>query len=301
MSDIKLSKSYWVSGEEIMRLSVFLPRIPRVKCIFGFLILLKGNMKMDFHDQYDVVAVAAHPDDLEITCGGTLALMVQQGYKVAIVDLTTGEPTPRGSEAIRASEAENARIALGVHKRILLGLPNRVLMDSPENRFKLATLLRKLKPEILIGTSGRTPAASPDHYQAQLLIEASRFYAQFTKWDDKFENTKPHRITHLVYAPFPFDAEVREYPGSFTVDVSSTWEKKMASIRCYESQFDAARFDRIRHTFTGFNVAMGSKCGFAYGETFHLPVPVGTTDLVSLVRGSKGTPAPVSLAGHAQV
>lgn len=250
------------------------------------------------NEQFDVVAVAAHPDDLEITCGGTIALMVRQGYRVAIIDLTTGEPTPRGSEYQRAIEAENARKILGAHRRFQLGLPNRILMDSPENRFTLATLLRKLQPEILLGTCGRTPAASPDHFQAQLLIEAARFYSQFTKWDDRFENTKPHRITHLVYAPFPFDAEIRHYPGSFTVDISSTWEQKLEAIRCYESQFDEGRFAKIRHTVTGLNITMGSKCGFTHGEIFHLAVPVGTGDLVNLVRGSKGSPAPVSLAGH---
>ena len=92
-------------------------------------------MTANLDQKWDVVAVAAHPDDLEITCGGTLAMLTSQGYKVAIIDLTTGEPTPRGSEEIRAKEAEQARITLGVQARFQLGLPNRILMDSPENRF----------------------------------------------------------------------------------------------------------------------------------------------------------------------
>ena len=252
-------------------------------------------MTANLDQKWDVVAVAAHPDDLEITCGGTLAMLTSQGYKVAIIDLTTGEPTPRGSEEIRAKEAEQARITLGVQARFQLGLPNRILMDSPENRFALATLLRKLKPDILLGTSGRTPAASPDHYQAQLLIEASRFSSQLTKWDEKFGNTPPHRITHLVYAPFPFDAEIRHFPGSFTIDISSTIEKKMASVQCYQSQFDEKRFQKIRHTVMGLNNAMGSRCGFEYGEVFQMAVPVGGIDLVGIVKGSKGSPAPVQL------
>jgi len=255
-------------------------------------------MTVNLDEKWDVVAVAAHPDDLEITCGGTLALLTSQGYKVAIIDLTTGEPTPRGSEEIRAKEAKNARITLGVQARFQLGLPNRILMDCPENRFALATLLRKLKPDILLGTSGRTPAASPDHYQAQLLIEASRFSSQLTKWDEKFGNTPPHRITHLVYAPFPFDAELRHYPGTFTIDISSMIEKKMASIQCYESQFDEKRFAKIKHTVLGLNNAMGSRCGFEYGEVFQMSVPVGAIDLVQVVRGSKGSPAPVQLPGQ---
>src|SRR5579871_560710 len=116
-------------------------------------------------ERLDVLAVAAHPDDLEITCGGTLAKLVKQGYRVGILDLTTGEPTPRGSVETRAREAEAARKALGVQYRHNLGLPNRVLMDAPENRFAVATMFRRLRPGIVLTPSGRTPAASPDHYQ----------------------------------------------------------------------------------------------------------------------------------------
>ncbi|MSR32806.1 MAG: hypothetical protein EXR99_15020 [Gemmataceae bacterium] len=246
-------------------------------------------------ETFEIVAVGAHPDDLEITCGGTLAKLASQSYRVALIDLTTGEPTPRGSVETRQKEAEAASAILGVKARFQLDLPNRELFDSLPNRYALATLLRKLKPEILIGAFGRTPAASPDHYQAQLLIEAARFYSQLSKWDDRFDNTPPHRIVHLVYAPFPFDAEVRQFPGSFTVDISETMERKLEAIRCYQSQFDEARFAKIKHTITGLSCAAGSKCGFNHGEVFHLPVPVGSNDLAATVRGGKGTPAPVKL------
>src|SRR5215831_18734574 len=94
-------------------------------------------------DRLDVLAVGPHPDDLEITCGGTLAKLVRQGYRVGILDLTTGEPTPRGSEEIRAREAEAARRVLGVAVRLNLGLPNRELMDGPPARYALATELRR--------------------------------------------------------------------------------------------------------------------------------------------------------------
>src|SRR5262245_38202131 len=94
----------------------------------------------------DVLAVAPHPDDLEITCGGTIAKLVKQGHRVAMLDLTSGEPTPRGTPELRQAEAEAARVALGGPARYNLGLPNRVLMDSPENRFALATAFRRLRP-----------------------------------------------------------------------------------------------------------------------------------------------------------
>ncbi|NBO91122.1 MAG: hypothetical protein EBV06_02210 [Planctomycetia bacterium] len=231
----------------------------------------------------DVLAVAPHPDDLEILCGGTLAKLVLQGHRVAILDLTTGEPTPRGTIESRAAEAEEARRILGIPQRLNLGLPNRELMDC----------------SVVIGAAGRTPAASPDHYQGQLLIEAARFWSQLTKWDDRFENTLPWRIGHFVYACFPFDAEVRHWPGSFVIDISDTFEQKMQAVKAYRSQFDETRFDRVRHMIEAHNATAGSRCGFAYGESFHLPQPVGGADLFALVTGAKASStAPVPLPGQ---
>lgn len=245
----------------------------------------------------DVLAVGPHPDDIEILCGGTLAKMVKQGYHVGILDLTTGEPTPRGTLEIRAREAEAARQVLGVPVRVNLGLPNRELMDTPANRYALATQFRKYRPEIVIAAAGRTPAASPDHYQGQLLIEASRFWSQLTKWDDRFGGLPPFRVPHLVYAPFPFDAEQRHWPGGFIVDISDTFEIKVQAIRCYGSQFDVERIDKLQHYISGQATSVGARCGFRYGEQFAMPVPVGSGDLPKTVKGGKGSPAPVQLPG----
>ncbi len=245
----------------------------------------------------DVVAVAPHPDDLEILCGGTLAKLVLQGYRVAIIDLTSGEPTPRGSLEIRKQEAEEARDILGVQVRINLELPNRVLMDHPDNRFALATEFRRLQPKIVIAAFGRTPAGSPDHYQAGLIAEAARFYSQLTKWDDRFDGTSPYRVPHLVYVPFPSDAETRTWPGTFVIDISETIEQKLAAVQAYRSQFDENRFDKVRHYLSSANGFMGSRAGFLYGELFTLPTPVGGEDLFKLVHGGKGSIAPVQLPG----
>jgi bacillithiol biosynthesis deacetylase BshB1 len=235
-----------------------------------------------------VVAVGAHPDDLEILCGGTLANLARAGVRVAILDITDGEPTPRGTPEQRKAEAEEARRALGVRWRFNAMLPNRVLMDEPANRMALATWFRKLKPEIVISIAGRTPSGSPDHYQAQLLVEGARFYSQLTKWDARFDGTEPHRIPHLVYAPFPFDAEDHGWHGSFVVDIAETWQEKLESVRAYRSQFDEARFARIEHVMLGQAAFHGSKCGFTHGERFFLPTPVGTRDFVATVTGNAG-------------
>jgi LmbE family N-acetylglucosaminyl deacetylase len=241
--------------------------------------------------------VAPHPDDLEIACGGTLAKLVLQGYRVGMIDLTTGEPTPRGSEALRAQEAESARLILGVHVRFNLGLPNRELFDNLDARYRLATALRRLRPGVVIAFAGRTPAASPDHHQGHMLIESSRFYAQLTKWDDRFAATTPFRVPHLVYAPAPFDAEQRIWHSTFVVDISDTLDKKLEAIRVYRSQFDDERFARVRHWISGHAAATGARCGFMHGELFALPHPAPVLDLVSLVRAGKSGPAPVQISG----
>ena len=249
----------------------------------------------DLDRPLDLLAVAPHPDDLEIICGGTLAKLAKQGYHVGMIDLTTGEPTPRGSVEIRMREAEAARKILGVPVRVCLELPNRVLMDGPEVRYALATAIRKLQPTVLLTIAGRTPAASPDHNQAHLLIEAARFYSQLTKWDERFENTHPYRVPHLVYAPFPFDAEQRQFHATVVIDISSTFEQKMQAIACYQSQFAKQRMEKVEHWVRGQNAYHGGTCGYRYGELFALPTPVGGEDLITVVCGSKGTPAPVNL------
>lgn len=249
-------------------------------------------------DRLDVAAVAPHPDDLEILCGGTLAKLVKQGYRVGIFDLTSGEPTPRGSLETRQKEAEAARQVLGVQVRVNVQLPNRVLMDGPEARYALATAFRTYRPAVIIVAFGRTPAASPDHYQGGLIGEAARFHSQLTKWDDRYDGTPPYRVPHLVYAPFPSDAEHRFWHSSFIIDVTDTMEQKLEAIRCYESQFDADRYVKVKHYVTCANGFAGARCGFLYGEQFALPHPVGGEDLFKLVHGGKGTIAPVQLPGR---
>ena len=140
------------------------------------------------YPQLDVIAVGAHPDDVEIACGGTLALLVQQGYQVGIVDLTDGEPTP-GSPGpeVRLAEAQRAAEMLGVHVRVQLNLPNRRLFDTFEARVALGKEFRKYRPRLVLGFGEKTPLASPDHWQAMQITDAAVFYARLTKWDEYFD------------------------------------------------------------------------------------------------------------------
>lgn len=235
-------------------------------------------------EQLDVVAVGAHPDDVEIACGGTLAKLVRQGYRVGIVDLTDGEPTPRSpGPEVRLAEAEQAAAVLGVHQRVILELPNRRLFDSFEARILLAKQLRRFRPQIVIGFGDKTPMASPDHWQAMLITDAAVFYARLTKWDEHFDGLPVHTVAAQLYFRLAFEpATLGGYASHFTVDVSDTFDTKLASIRCYRTQFPPEKeyvFDRIR----GAGMTAGAACGFAFGETFVNTRPIGTEDLCRLI------------------
>jgi N-acetylglucosamine malate deacetylase 1 len=231
----------------------------------------------------DILFAAPHPDDLEIGCGGTIALLIRQGYRVGMVHLTNGEPTPRGTAETRLAEARAAAEVLGVKVCEILPLTNRELMDTPTARYALATVLRRYRPRILVGLAGRTVAASPDHYQGQLLTEAARFYSQLTKWDDRFDSTEPHRVDHLVYRPVPLSAETLHFPARFVVDITSTIDLKLEAIRCYASQFDGLRWERLHHHVLSMAGTEGLRCGYTYGELYALPRPLGTKDMITLL------------------
>ena len=145
------------------------------------------------HECLDVIAVGAHPDDCEIGCGGTLAALAKQGYRVGIVDLTDGEPTPNSpGPEVRLAEANRAAETLGIAKRIVLDLPNRCLFDDFEARVKLATVFRKYRPRVVLGLLGKTPMASPDHWQASQITDAAIFYSRLSKWDRHFDGLNVH-------------------------------------------------------------------------------------------------------------
>lgn len=231
-------------------------------------------------DALDVVFAMPHPDDLEITCGGTIARLVQLGYKIGVLHLTNGEPTPRGTPERRAAECAEAARILGVAHIQTLPLTNRELMDGPPARYAVATAFRRWRPRIVVGMAGRTPGASPDHYQAQLILEAARFYSQLTKWDDRFDHTPPHRIDWLWYRPVHIAAEITHWHATFVVDISAVYEQKVRAISAYKSQFDDARLARLLHRVRAADASEGGRCGFEYGELFALPHPLPLPDPV---------------------
>lgn len=236
--------------------------------------------------ELDVIAVGAHPDDVEIACGGTLAKLVDQGYRVGIIDLTNGEPTPRCDDPeIRLSEAADAAAVLGVSRKIL-ALPNRKLFDSYEARVALAIEFRRYRPKIVIGFGNKTPMASPDHFQAMQITDAAVFYSRLTKWDADFDDLPPHTIGRQLYFYLGYEPiRTPEFGGNVTVDISSHLEQKIQSVLCYKTQFPPEKrqvLDRVK----GIAITAGSAAGFDAGEVFASTRPIGCQDLVQTIMPS---------------
>jgi len=235
------------------------------------------------YEQLDVIAVGAHPDDIEIACGGTLAKLVRQGYTVGIIDLTNGEPTPGSAgPEIRLEEARKAAEVLGVHRRVTLDLPNRRLFDTFEARVALAKEFRKYRPRLVVGLGGKTPLASPDHHQASLITEAAVFYSKLTKWAEHFGDLEAHTITKHLECFLAFrEFSPTDHP-TVVVDIGDTLETKLEAVKFYVSQFPPAKahfVDRIR----AFAIQQGMAAGFAAGEILASPTAWGTRNLMGLL------------------
>jgi N-acetylglucosamine malate deacetylase 1 len=238
--------------------------------------------------QLDVIAVGAHPDDVEIACGGTLALLAKQGYRVGIIDLTDGEPTPLSpGPEVRLAEAERAAKILGVAKRIQLNMPNRRLFDSFEARVALGLEFRRYRPKLILGFGEKTPLASPDHWQAMQITDAAVFYSRLTKWDQYFEGLPVHTISSHLYYTLAFGAlGLPPAGGHLVVDITDTLDTKIEAIRCYETQFPPAKahvMDRVR----AFALQQGQAAGYNAGELLASPRTLGTRDLMHFLFGIK--------------
>ena len=178
----------------------------------------------------DIVCVGAHPDDVEIGMGGTVAALARRGADVLIVDLTDGEPTPHGTHERRMAEAADAARALGC-RRLTLELPNRYLFDTVEARTALAEVLRAERPRVLFVPYPED--AHPDHIAASRIAEAARFYAKFTRTEMSGE---PHYAAR-VYRYMAVHVRIVREP-SFLADISDTLASKLEALGCYRSQFD---------------------------------------------------------------
>lgn len=179
----------------------------------------------------DVLAIGSHPDDVELMCGGTLLKCADHGHRTGILDLTAGEMGTKGSAELRAAEAARAAEVLGISKRLNAGLPDAGVFNTQENREILVTILRELRPRIVILPFQR--GRHPDHRVGSELARDACFLAGL----NRFGSGTPHRPGKLIYA-----ASFREDAGkpTFVVDIGAQFERKMEAIRCFASQFDDA-------------------------------------------------------------
>jgi len=184
----------------------------------------------------DVLAIAAHRDDVEQTCGGTLLRMAALGLRTGILDLTQGESGTRGSAAERAAEADEAARILGVQHRQALDLPDGAVANTLENRLKVAQIVRELRPRVVILPYWE--ARHPDHATCSTLGYEACFLAGLSKFEAKFEakieagDTLPHRPFKIIYASLY--ADVRP---SFVVDITPFIEQRHAALMAYRSQY----------------------------------------------------------------
>ena len=219
----------------------------------------------------DALIVAPHPDDAEIGMGGGIARMMLQGWKVGILDLTSGEPTPLGSVAVRRAETAAANAVLGDPWRENLRLANRSLEPTLDNRRALAAVFRRVRPRVIFAPFWED--AHPDHTAATKLVEDARFWAKLSKSDIPGEPFHPSRV--LYY--FSVHLRIVERP-SFVLDVSEQADQKVAALRCYRSQLVETSpaggpgvidsvLDRMR--FWGHTI------GVRHGEPFASREPIG--------------------------
>src|SRR3989442_4218410 len=236
------------------------------------------------NQQVDLLAIAAHRDDAELTCGGTLAKVARAGQRVGILDLTQGEMGTRGDAATRATEAERAAQALGVHLRRNAELRDAHLQNDESSRKKIVELIRELRPRLVIlpYPVGR----HPDHRIASELARDACYLAGLAKYAPR-PGVAPHRPLKILYA-----LAYREDPvkPSFVVDISATFDAKMAAVRCYASQFDGAKAAGEIHP-TGQDLYelirvqsahYGSLIRKPYGEPFFCHETLAVDDVVQL-------------------
>jgi bacillithiol biosynthesis deacetylase BshB1 len=216
--------------------------------------------------QADILAVAAHRDDVEQTCGGTLLKMAERGYRTAILDLTQGEMGTRGSVEDREREANDAARILKVGHRESLYIPDGRVENTYENRLNVARVIRRLRPRVLILPYWQ--ARHPDHATASPLGYEAAFLAGLKKLD---LGAPPHRPFKILYASLY--ADVRP---TFVVDISEQFEKRFQSLMAYKSQYEdqdagSGLFPRqaeIKERVAAMAGYYGVLAGVRFGEPF---------------------------------
>jgi bacillithiol biosynthesis deacetylase BshB1 len=230
----------------------------------------------------DVLAIFAHRDDAELTCGGTLIKLASQGRRTGVLDLTQGEMGSRGSAALRAEEAERAAAIMGLCVRENLGLPDAGIVNTPETRRLLTRALRRLRPAIVIAPAQQ--GRHPDHRVTSELVRDACFVSGLAKVEPDLEKHRPRKVLHCITYR---EDHIRP---TFVVDISAEFERKLDAIRCYGSQFDTVTqagevypngdplYEIVRHQAAHY----GSLIRTRYGEPFFTTEAMRVDDITTL-------------------
>jgi bacillithiol biosynthesis deacetylase BshB1 len=234
--------------------------------------------------EIDLLAIFPHPDDAELTCGGTLLKASRQGRRVGILDLAAGEMASRGSPALRASEAQHAARVLGIVHRENLGLPDTRIANTADTRLQLGKVIRRLRPRVVVTTAPFPFGRHPDHRETAELVRDACFVSGLKMVDESLPPHRPLKVLHSITYREDY------LKPTFVVDVSAEFDAKLEAIRCYASQFEGVTqagevypngeplLDIVRHHGAHY----GSLIRTRYGEPFHTTETMRVDDVAAL-------------------
>ncbi len=180
----------------------------------------------------DILALAAHPDDVELSCSGTLMAQIAQGYTVGIIDFTEGEMGTRGTVETRRAEAEAASRIMGIHIRHNMGIPDVYFEVSKANVLELVRYIRRYRPRVLLANAPHD--RHPDHAKGAKMAEMAFFWAGLSKiettWEGKKqESWRPEALYHYIQSEY--------LQPDFVVDISAFWQRKIQAVKAFKTQF----------------------------------------------------------------
>ena len=234
-------------------------------------------------DAFDILAVGAHPDDVELVMGGTVARETARGRRVALLDLTRGESGSRGTPETRIEEAQAAARILGAGHRETLELPDAGLQAVPEQRDAVLAVVRRLRPRVVL--TQHWEQRHPDHAAASRIVYEACFFAGLRNYrSDPGAAWRPRKVAYAVTM-----TEVTDIRPLFVVDITEVWETKLRAIAAYESQWtpppgetEKLPLDLFRERVDLAGRRHGQRIGVPYGEAWITREPLVVDDLLAL-------------------